>query len=305
MVIDLLGDSLEGLFCYCSRKFSIKTVLMIAEQCIERVEFLHSKHFLHRDIKPDNFLTGFRKESNVVYIIDFGLSKRYRDPKTKMHIPCRDNKKLTGTARYASINTHMGIEQSRRDDFECLGYMLLYFLRGSLPWQGVKGITQKEKQDRIMEKKMSFPVESLCKGFPSEFTTFVNYSKNLQFESKPDYNYLKKLFKNALHRYFYYEDRRFDWEIIKNGEVDSEGNIKLIAEERKTLISIPLAFFIQNEKHYIKYKTKKSKDVSATKSDNKSQMSDSTTPRSQLDKVVTLNATAKRNIMKYFTFLKG
>jgi serine/threonine protein kinase len=139
---------------------------------ISRLEFIHSRSFIHRDVKPDNFLMGLGKRANAVHVIDFGLAKKYRDPKTHAHIAYRENKNLTGTARYASVNTHLGVEQSRRDDLESLGYVLLYFLRGSLPWQGLKAATKKQKYERISEKKMATPPELLCKGFPQEFVQY-------------------------------------------------------------------------------------------------------------------------------------
>ncbi|KAL3681228.1 hypothetical protein R1sor_024184 [Riccia sorocarpa] len=215
LVLDLLGPSLEDLFNFCSRKFSLKTVLMLADQLINRVEYVHSKSFLHRDIKPDNFLMGLGRRANQVYIIDFGLAKKYRDPSTHQHIPYRENKNLTGTARYASINTHLGIEQSRRDDLESLGYVLLYFLRGSLPWQGLKAGTKKQKYEKISEKKMSTAIEALCKSYPSEFASYFHYCRSLRFDDKPDYAYLKRIFRDLFIREGFQFDYVFDWTILK------------------------------------------------------------------------------------------
>uniref|UniRef100_A0A0C9RN82 non-specific serine/threonine protein kinase n=1 Tax=Wollemia nobilis TaxID=56998 RepID=A0A0C9RN82_9CONI len=215
LVMDLLGPSLEDLFNFCSRKLSLKTVLMLADQMINRVEFVHSKCFLHRDIKPDNFLMGLGRRANQVYIIDFGLAKKYRDTVSHQHIPYRENKNLTGTARYASMNTHLGIEQSRRDDLESLGYVLMYFLRGSLPWQGLKAGTKKQKYEKISEKKVATPIEVLCKSYPSEFASYFHYCRSLRFDDKPDYAYLKRIFRDLFIREGFQFDYVFDWTILK------------------------------------------------------------------------------------------
>jgi len=214
MVLDLLGPSLEDLFNYCGRRFQLKTVLMLADQLLGRLEYVHTKSFIHRDVKPDNFLIGLGKRQSVIHIIDFGLAKKYRDPRSHQHIPYRENKNLTGTARYASINTHIGIEQSRRDDLESLGYVLMYFIRGSLPWQGLKANTKKQKYERIMDRKMSTSTEQLCKGYPTEFRSYFEYCRSLRFEDRPDYAYLKRLFKELFYRKGFQYDNMFDWTIL-------------------------------------------------------------------------------------------
>ncbi|PWU86791.1 putative casein kinase [Trypanosoma cruzi] len=225
MVMDLLGPSLEDLFSFCDRKLSLKTTLMLAEQMIARIEFVHSKSVIHRDMKPDNFLMGTGKKGHHVYVVDFGLAKKYRDPRTHQHIPYKEGKSLTGTARYCSINTHLGIEQSRRDDLEGIGYILMYFLRGSLPWQGLKAHTKQEKYSRISERKQTTPVETLCKGFPAEFAAYLNYTRSLRFEDKPDYSYLKRLFRELFIREGYHVDYVFDWTLKRIHEnLKAEGS---------------------------------------------------------------------------------
>merc|ERR1712172_51447 len=160
---------------------------MLADQVITRVEYVHAKSFVHRDIKPDNFLLGVGGKANKVHIIDFGLSKRYRDPKTYQHIPFREGKNLTGTVRYCSVNTHMGLEQSRRDDLEAVGYILLYLSLGKLPWQGIKANSRKEKYEKIAESKANISAEELCRNSPKEFISFISYCRNMKFDYRPDY----------------------------------------------------------------------------------------------------------------------
>ena len=209
--MELLGKSLEDIFQSQQKKFSLKTVCMIGIQMLDRLEFIHSKNIIHRDIKPDNFVLGLDNKSHIIYILDFGLSKKFRSSRTHQHIKFSVNKKLTGTARYASINALRGCEQSRRDDLEAIGYVLMYFLRGSLPWQGLHVNKGEDRYKKILVKKKGTSAEELCKTFPSEFAEYINYTRNLEFEADPDYKFLRGLLTTVLEKQKCGFDFYYDW----------------------------------------------------------------------------------------------
>jgi casein kinase 1 len=220
LVIDLLGPSLEDLFNYCSRRFSIKTVVMVAKQMILRVQAIYKKNLIYRDIISDNFLIGRpnTKAANIIHVVDFGLAKQYRDPKTKQHILYRQQKSFVGCPCYTSINVHLGREQSRQDDLAALGYVFIYFLKGSLPWQGLNAVLKAQKYRKIREKKQTTRIADLCKGFPEELSKYLSYVSNLGFEDTPNYDYLRDLFTQALKTTGEVEDSEYDWMKLNNSK---------------------------------------------------------------------------------------
>ena len=211
LVEPLLGKSLFDIFAENHKNMSLEDVCLIGKQVIDRIEWVHSKYIVHRDIKPDNFLIG-KKDPNVIYIIDFGLSKKYRSSTTNKHIRFGFTGKLTGTVRFASANALRGGEQSRRDDIESIGYMLVYFMKKRLPWQGVTGAKKMERYLKIYKMKKNTTPEDLCSGLPPEMTEYMKYAKKLEFEQQPDYKYLRKLFSKMLKRVHNTNDQLvFSW----------------------------------------------------------------------------------------------
>ena len=236
LVMQLLDKSLEDLINKYST-FSIKTTAMLGYQMVNILQYIHDRHIIHRDIKPDNFVMGAKEDNAKLYILDFGLAKKYRSSRTLVQYPFIKKKKLTGTARYASINALEAYEQSRRDDLESVGYVLMYFLRGNLPWQGLKVRSKEDRYKKILEKKKETTSQELCKDFPYEFYEYVEYTRNLEYEENPDYDFLRKKFSDVLKGANEEMDYIYDWTTgsdLKKRKNKNEENISEYGVEDKS-----------------------------------------------------------------------
>ena len=242
LIEELLGPSLFSFFelgKHKDRKQLLKDVCMISLQGLERLEYIHSKDIIHKDIKPHNFLIGL-KDPNVIYLIDFGFSRKYRSSRTGKHIKFQNLKTATGSIGYISLNGNRGFELSRRDDLESFGYMIIYLATNNLPWMpiGKLNIDNGEKLKAVFTLKYSTTPEILCKDLPEEFIDYIKYVRKLDFEENPDYNYLKGLFISALSRNELKNDLLFSWIINKREELKEHSEQKKIMIEKRINFTI-------------------------------------------------------------------
>eukprot|EP00928_Gymnodinium_smaydae_P004600 TRINITY_DN11564_c0_g1_i1.p1 TRINITY_DN11564_c0_g1~~TRINITY_DN11564_c0_g1_i1.p1 ORF type:complete len:347 (-),score=50.28 TRINITY_DN11564_c0_g1_i1:70-1065(-) len=221
-VFELLGPSLQDLFDYSGGRFHLKVVLMLAEQMISRIEHVSSNGLIHRNIKPGHFVMGLGAKANLVHLIGFGLAEELRKPTTKNHANASKSSSVVGALRYISRNAHLGAKQSQKDDLESLGYVLMHFLRGNLPWQGLQANTRHEKYKLIMEKKKNTSVEELCKDAPKELVDFCAYSRSLSSEETPDYEFLKRSLKQLFIREGFRCGSPFHWRALTREPDDKD-----------------------------------------------------------------------------------
>ena len=241
LIEKLYGKSLDVLYLELSKKFTLLDICQIGIQCLDRLEFVHSKGIIHCDIKPENFVIGL-KDPNVIYLIDFGLGHNYKSLKTGKHIDFSFTGYMTGTARYASRNALRGKELSRRDDVESFIYMILFFFSKKLPWQGLRAKTMGEKYKKIYKSKVEFNYKEFCQKYPQEIVILLEYILNLKFKEKPNYEFMRTLFIKILERQKLYVNDYFSWmsgikeEDKKRRRSRSESK-KIIKDQKKKIHS--------------------------------------------------------------------
>ena len=285
IVESLLGPSLDKLFKYCGRKFPLKTVCLIGKEIVKRLENMHEKGILHRDLKPNNltwgnFNSSYNNISNcnsinnisnnldikTIFLIDFGLSCSFLEGGLSYkHYKIKTNLSFVGTLRYASLNSHKGIRQSRRDDLESMIYILIYFLKGKLPWQDVKAKQKEERHKLISEIKSKVTIESLCENLPSEFAELLTYVKNLEFDEKPIYSKFYAFFHNLIEKLnkemIEEKDYSYIWEtlLVDNMMRYNEYNDENLKEEAEKLIFKGYPINLKNFTNYIIYNNRSKK----------------------------------------------
>ncbi len=274
LVEELLGKSLEDLFNLYGKPFSLKTVCVLGIEMIKRIQYIHSKYYIHRDIKPDNFMIGRGQNEKKIYIIDFGLAKKYYSVSKAQHIKFITGKHLIGTARYCGRNAHRGYEQGRRDDIESIGYVLMYFLLGILPWQGLKVRKNEDHFEKIAQKKYSTSFEELTSGQPEEFLLYFKHVEKLEFEDQPNYIYLIGLFQKVIDKYCtdcFYD---FDWKkdtctyiSHRNNNISKQLDVSLIVNKNNEASAMDYSNMNEdeeneeNDEHHKKNKKIKKKEV--------------------------------------------
>ena len=257
LVMQLMDKSLEDIL-RIRKTFSIKTTALIGFQLIGVLHYIHDKNIIHRDVKPDNCVMGSAELSENMYLIDFGLAKKYRSSRTLKQYPLTRKRRLTGTARYASIHALEGYEQSRRDDMESVGYILAYLLRGGLPWQGMKLKSKDNKYKNILEKKREISSQELFKGFPNEFSEILDYTKKLEYLEEPEYEMLRNKLMSLCKRLGYDFDYIYDWTTEK--DLDNRKNRSRL-KSLKTQSTLSLRNITKSSKSIVKEKfTEKSVD---------------------------------------------
>ena len=277
LVEELLGKSLEDIFNSYGKPFSLKTVCVLGIEMIKRIRYIHSKFYIHRDIKPDNFMTGRGENEKKIYIIDFGLAKKYYSVSRAQHIKFVTGKHLIGTARYCGRNAHRGYEQGRRDDIESIGYVLMYFLLGVLPWQGLKARKNEDHFEKIAQKKYTTSFEELTAGQPEEFLNYFKHADKLEFEAQPNYIYLIGLFQSVIDKYCTDCLYDFDWKkdscsyVSRNSNnINKQTDVSLIVHKNNDASQLDYSNIIEeeekdeneeNEENHQKKKRIKKKEV--------------------------------------------
>ena len=274
LIMQLLGKSLEQIFeqILNKEKMSIKCVCNLSIQMIEILELIHNKNIIHRDIKPSNFLMGNDLNTfNNLYLIDFGLATKYRDSANSNHYKMIKGKKLIGTVRFASVNAMNGLSQSRRDDLESIGYVLIYFLKGKLPWQNLLIKNKEERYEKIREIKSNIDIKILCSDLPEELSAYLTYVKNLKYDEDPNYDFIKGLFKNLLNKIGEKFDYCYDWDnskaVIDLNQYEDKKVNKDIFDDDNIRIKLPL-----NKIKYKKLRTKRNKSQDKSTNDEDSNL---------------------------------